>query len=283
MAKSLNEIQEIILSKITSSPNLSALEVLTDNEKASLSNLTSTSKVSIWRLFVFCVASAWLVFEQLMDAFYALIEALVKRNRPHGLDWYKSLALAFQYGDELNEDDEYDIIDSSKQIIKQVACIEGDRTIYFKIATLDGTQLVKLSDINQVNAFTAYMEKMRDAGTRIQIVNEDADLLKVELEYYYDALLIKNDGTTIDTGINVVEKAINDYLKNLDFNGEFDLNKMTDYLQLATGYKSLKIKYVGFKAALATNYTQITRVYQPLSGYMKLELSESNFIYNASL
>lgn len=283
MAKTLNEIQEIILSKIAASPNLSALEVLTDDEKASLSNLTSTSKVSVWRLFVFCIACAWLAFEQLMDAFKALIEALVSRNRPHGLGWYKNLALAFQYGDELNEDDEYDIIDSSKQIIKQVACVDGDRTIFFKIATLNGSELVKLSDVNQVNAFTAYMEKMRDAGTRIEIINEDADLLKIELEYYYDALLIKNDGTTITTGVNVVEKAINDYLKSLDFNGEFDLNKMTDYLQAAIGYKSLKINYVGFKAALATSYTQITRAYQPLSGYMKIDLPELNVTYHAVL
>lgn len=283
MAHTIDEIQEIILSKISTSSELSALEVLTDDEKAALPNLTSTSKVSVWRLFVFCIAAAWLVFEMLLDAFYALIEALVSKNRPHSLEWYKSRALAFQYGDPLNANDEYDVIDPAKQIIKQVACVEGDRTITFKIATLNGTDLVKLSDSNQVDAFTAYMKKMRDGGTRIDIVNEDADLLKVDMDFYYDALLVKNDGTTILTNINVVEKAINDYLKSLDFNGEFDLNKMTDYLQKATGYKSLKLNYVGFKAALASTYTEITRIYQPLSGYMKLDLPELNVNYYASL
>lgn len=277
MGRSLNDIQQSILDDKDANAELSALEVLTANEKASLSNVTTTSKAGLWRLYIYIIALAIYTFETIMDVFRTEIDAKVKANRPHTADWYKTKAFAFQYGDVLVDSDEYAVIDVTKQLIKQVAIIEGDRKIIIKVATLNGTDLVKLPDINQVSAFTAYMDKVKDAGTLLEIVNEDADLLKVEIDWYYDALLVKNDGTTIDTGINVVDKAINDYLKSLDFNGEFDINKMTDFLQVATGYKSLKINYVGFKAALASSYTQITRTYQPLSGYMKLQDLTANY------
>lgn len=270
MPRSLNDIQQSILDDKDSNAELSALEVLTTNEKTSLSNLTSTSKAAVWRLFVYIIALAIYTLEQILDVFRTEIEIKVKANRPHTADWYKTKALAFQYGDTLVDSDEYTVIDETKKVIKQVACIEGDRKITIKIATLNGDNLVKVSDNNIVNAFMAYMHKVKDAGTLLEYVNEDADLLRVEYEFYYDPLLIKSDGTTIDTNINVVNKAIDGYLKSLDFNGEFDINKMTDYIQSATGYVSLKLNYVGFKAALATSYTQITRNYKPLSGYMKI-------------
>lgn len=281
MARNLNDIQQSILNKKADSSVLSALEVLTTDEKATLAGLTSTSKVAVWRLFVYIIAFSIWTLENLFDIFKTEIDAKVKANRPHTADWYKTKALAFQYGDVLVDDDEYSIIDETKQIVKQVAIVEGDRKLIVKIATLNGDELEKLGDINQVNAFASYMDKVKDAGTLLEVVNEDADQLKVDIDFYYDALLVKNDGTTIETNINVVELAINNYLKSLDFNGEFDINRMTDYLQRATGYKSLKLNFVGFKAGLATSYNEINRAYTPLSGYMKLQ--ELNAIYYASL
>ncbi|HUM50495.1 MAG TPA: hypothetical protein PK431_01730 [Chitinophagales bacterium] len=279
MAHTLNYWQQFILDKITESDELSTLEVLTDNEKATLDDLDSNSKVSMWRLFVFCIAGSLLMFEKLLDAFYAIIEALVKANRPHNADWYKTKALAFQYGDDLVDSDEYPIIDKTKLIIKQVAIEEGDRKIIIKIATLDGDELVKVDDIDKVNAFVAYMNKVKDAGTVIEIINQDADKLKLEIDFYYDALLVKADGTLIlDPSINVVEAAIDAYLKNIDFNGEYEINNNVDYFQKAAGYKKVRMSFVGFKAGLATDYTPISLMYKPLSGYMKLEDLQVNYI-----
>ncbi|MFN8238646.1 MAG: hypothetical protein U0T77_10800 [Chitinophagales bacterium] len=278
MAKTLNEIQQEMLDAKDSVAELSALEVLTTNEQT-IVDVDSTSKVSIWRLFVWVVSSAIFVLYQFMDIFRSEIDAKVKANRPHTPDWYKTKALAFQYGDTLVDSDEYAVIDVTKQIIKQVAIEEGDRKIVVKIATLDGDTLVKIDDINKVNAFASYMDDVKDAGTLLEIVNEDADKLKVELEYYYDALLVKDDGTTIIGGVNVVEKAIKDYLNNFEFNGTFDINNLTDYIQKAVGYKSVRLSFVGFKAGLSTSYTAINRQYKPLAGYMKLE--ELNATYYA--
>lgn len=278
----LNEIQQQIIDAKNSASELSALEVLTDSEKASISGLDSSSKVAIWRFFVWIVSYAMLTVYNLWDAFKAEITAKVEANRPHDIDWYKSRALDFQYGDTLitegSNTGKYEIVDETKKIIKQVAVLSGDRKVIIKIATLSGDELVKIDDPDKVTAFTAYMDKQKDAGTELMIVNEDADKLKVEMDYYYDPLLVKSDGTLIsDSSVNVVEVAINAYLKNIVFNGQFDINKMVDYIQQATGCKSLKLNFVGYKAGISTSYTQISRVYNTLSGYMKLEELSVNY------
>ena len=268
----VNEIQQTILDAKDQYAELSALEVLTESEQQALPDIDSTSKVSIWRGFIWIISyGIWLLY-QYFDTFRAEIDEKVRANRPHGLSWYKAKALAFQYGDPLVNDDEYAVIDPDKQIIKQVAVVEGDRKIIFKIATLDGDELVKIDDADQVNAFVAYMNKVKDAGTLLEFVNENADKLKVQLEFYYDALLVKSDGTLIsDPSVNVIEKAINDYLKSLEFNGTFSVNKLTDYLQGATGYKDVRLTFVGFKAGISTSFTPIERQYVSLAGYMKLD------------
>lgn len=279
MARSINQIQESILQTIEDSSELTALEVLTEEEQTDLGEaLDSDSKVSIWRKVVYIIALATWVIETMWDVFRAEITAIVEANRPHNESWYKNKALAFQYGDELVDDDEYEVIDPEKQIIKQVAVISGDRKVVVKIAGEEDGELVQIDDLDEVNAFTAYMNKVKDAGTLLEIVNEAADLLKVDLDFFYDPLLVNGAGQLISNpGDSVVETAIVAYLESLDFNGEFDLNRMNDYVQRATGYKSLKVNFVGFKAGIAVSYSEITRAYQPLSGYMKLEELTVNY------
>jgi hypothetical protein len=278
MTRTINDIQQSILDRMALSSELSALEVLTENEKASLSNLTSTSKVSVWRLFIWIISYAIFVVEAFMDVFRKEITDIVQANKPHNEYWYKQKALAFQYGDTLVDTDEYAIIDETKKIIKQVAIIEGDRELTIKIATLSGDELVKIDDVDKVNAFKSYMHQVKDAGTHLEFVNENADKLKVDLDFYYNPLLLKSDGTMINNpDINVVQTAIVDYLKSLDFNGTFQVNRMVDYLQSATGYTDLKLNFVGFKAGIATSFTSINRVYAPLSGYMKLDELTVNY------
>ena len=60
----INEIQTQILTTAAGADALPATAVLTENEQATLGNLTSTSKVSIWRLFVFVVATVgWTLYK----------------------------------------------------------------------------------------------------------------------------------------------------------------------------------------------------------------------------
>lgn len=269
--ESINEIQKSMLDKKVELEDLQGLNVLTVEEELAVGSPSSTSKVAIWRLIFYVVASVIWAWKEKWSLFRTEIVRKVEANRPHTEAWYKSKALAFQWGDELVDSDEYAVIDTTKQIVKQVAIVESDRRLIVKIATLNGDVLAPLPEEDQVNAFRAYMNKVKDAGTQLLVINEDADRLRLALEYYYDPQLVGSDGVAFTSGINVVQTAVNQYLNSVEFNGRFELNKLIDYLQKAIGYKDVKITFAGFKAGISTSYTAIDRAYQPLSGYMKLE------------
>ena len=46
----------------------------------------------------------------------------------------------------------------------------------------------------QLAAFTAYMEEIKDAGVGILIYNRLADLIKIEVDFYYNLLLLDSAG-----------------------------------------------------------------------------------------
>lgn len=291
MARSLNDIQQEILDEKENSPELSTLEVLTDNEKATIENLDSTSKVSIWRMIVYIIAVGIWTLEKLFDVFKEQIIAIVEANTPHNRKWYKAKALAFQYGYPLVNDDEYEEIDEEAQVIKQTAVVEEDSAVIVKIATLDGEDLVKIEDDDVVAAFTAYMHQVKDAGTNLSIVNKDADKLKLTLDVYYDPILMRSDGSlTADPGTFPVFNpdysknadgnwdALQSYLRSIDFDGSYVINKGIDYIQSAKGVVDVDISYSAFKAGLLTDFQEFQVKYAPLSGYMKLEDIEVNYI-----
>ena len=109
MARNLNDIQQSILDKKTASAELTVLEVLTTDEKSSIDNLTSASKVAIWRLWVFIVAFAIWTLEKLFDVYRIEVDGRIAQNEIHNFLWYKKKALEFQYGYNLvAESDRYD-------------------------------------------------------------------------------------------------------------------------------------------------------------------------------
>jgi hypothetical protein len=83
MARTIAEIQNEILTEKGNQP--------------SLNGLTSSSKTSIWRLWINIVATAIWVHEKIVEK-----NALV--SRPHTLNWYRDQALNFHYGVPLEPD-----------------------------------------------------------------------------------------------------------------------------------------------------------------------------------
>jgi hypothetical protein len=286
-----NEIQTEILEAKAQVAEFDALEVLTDSEIQSLDDVDSASKVANWRLWVWVVSFASFTLHSFFAIFKAEITAIVKANRPHGTDWYKQKALAFQYGHEIINDDEYAEIDEAAKLIKQCAVEEGDRKVRVKIATLDGGNLVKIEDEDVMDAFTEYMRRVKDAGTRLEIVNRDADELKLVMDVYYDPTLMKSNGELIllpgvypvynpgdTTNADGNYDALQIYLRSLDFNGNYVITKAIDHIQRAIGVVDVELTYAGFKAGISTEFLQFTRFYKPNAGYMKLEDITINYI-----
>ena len=231
MARSIQEIQTLILQAKAQEP--------------ALSELNSTSKVAIWRLWVYIIAVAIWSLEKLFDQHRADIDKRLAELKPHTARWYRSKALAFQYGfDLLTDSDKFnnqghteEAIEASK-IVKYSAVIESknEGRLIVKIAGEQGEQLQPITDA-QKQAFEAYLSEIKDAGVRISVVNYQPDILHLQMKIVYDPLVLDGNGQSIIHATHPVETAIKDYLKRLPFNGELVLAHLIDALQQAEGVK----------------------------------------------
>ena len=231
MARSIQEIQTLILQAKAQEPVL--------NE------LNSTSKVAIWRLWVYIIAVAIWSLEKLFDLHRADIDKRLAELKPHTARWYRSKALAFQYGfDLLPDSDKFnntghteEQIEASK-IVKYSAVVESpnEGRLIVKIAGEQGEQLQPITDA-QKQAFAAYLQEIKDAGVRLSVVNYQPDILHLQMKIVYDPLVLDSNGQSIIHATKPVEEAIKSYLKRLPFNGELVLAHLIDELQQAEGVR----------------------------------------------
>ena len=231
MARTIQEIQNLILQAKAQEP--------------ALNELNSTSKVAIWRLWVYIIAVAIWSLEKIFDIHRADIDKRLAELKPHTARWYRSKALAFQYGFDLlpdsdtfnNQGHTEEAIEASK-IVKYSAVIESknEGRLIVKIATEQGEQLQPITDA-QKQAFEAYLQEIKDAGVRLSVVNYQPDILHLQMKIVYDPLVLDSNGQSILHATKPVETAIKDYLKRLPFNGELVLAHLIDALQQAEGVK----------------------------------------------
>jgi hypothetical protein len=231
MARSIQEIQELIYQAKTQEP--------------ALNDLNSTSKVAIWRLWVYIIAVAIWSLEKLFDLHRADIDRRLLELKPHTARWYRNKALAFQYGfDLLPDSDKFnnagrseEQIEASK-IVKYSAVVESlnEGRLIVKIATEQGDTLRPITE-EQKRSFEAYLQEIKDAGVRLSVVNYKPDILHLRMKIVYDPLMLDGNGQSITNAFKPVERAIKDYLKNLPFNGELVLAHLIDALQQSEGVK----------------------------------------------
>jgi hypothetical protein len=265
MARTIDEIQQSIITEVQADTTLAPVA-------------TSTSKTALWRLWTRIVAVAAWTVEVLFDTLKAEVNELLAVLKPHTLKWYATKAKAFQYGYSLPADtDVYDNTGltetqiSDSQIVKYVAVVEQTKNLRLKVAKL-ATDLAPLT-APELTAFREYMARVKDAGVKLIIDSNVADKLKLNIEIYYDPLILNDAGQRIDgSDLQPVQNAINKYLQNLPFNGVFVLAYLVDELQKVDG-----VVVPNITQALATYgllpFTSINVKYQPDSGYLRFENS----------
>jgi len=231
MARSIQDIQQLIYAQKAQEP--------------ALENLNSTSKVAMWRLWVYIISVAIWSLEKLFDLHRTDIDKRLTELKPHTARWYRSKALAFQYGFGLSFDsDKYnnqwlteEQIEASK-IIKYSAVVESknEGRLIVKIAGEQGDTLQPITDA-QRQSFEAYLQEIKDAGVRLSVVNYQPDILHLQMKIIYDPLVLDSNGQSITKATKPVEETIISYLKRLPFNGELVLAHLIDALQQAEGVK----------------------------------------------
>jgi hypothetical protein len=284
--RSLNEIQDSILLKKSETESLAALEVLTTSETNTLANLNSTSKVAIWRLWVYIQSFAIWLHEGIFETHKIEIEELIALNKIHTVKWYREKVLAFQFGQALDgESDLYNnagidmAVINARKIIKQASVSPVAGELRIKVATEVLGELQQITP-DQYNALKQYLDLVTDAGTIIRLISRPADQMKATIDIYFDPLVLDGYGQRLDgTDDAPVQKAISSFLRNLEFNGEFIKTKLTDFVQTVEGVEMPVFKEIYTKFG-AYDYVLIDETYIADGGYMVLDLDNTiiNFL-----
>ncbi len=244
------------------------------NASTALSGLSSTSNVAIWKLWTYIVAVCYWVLENLYDLHKSEVEQILATQRPHTLKWYVTKAKAFQYGETLPPDSDVYAADPpddpSVLIVASAAAVELGNMVRIKVAKSDGIALEAFSG-SELNSFNGYMQRIKDAGVRVQCTSGSADNLQLVLSIYYDPLILDEHGKRLDgMGDTPVKDAINTFLSDMTFNGLFVLNRLIAAIESVEGVRICDVQTAQANYA-ATPYMTIDYEYTPDAGYMKLD------------
>lgn len=238
MARSINYWYDVIIGEKNTMSNLTALQPNIDDAQTLLSDLTTTSRVARWRLWVWCVAACIYALDVLFDLFKIELDEIASRSRYGNLRWYAYIAKEYQHGHSLvwlNSQFKYAVVDDAAKIIKRSAAVKNSTVVNLKVATLVGTTVTPLNPV-QLAAFTTYIDEIAHPGVVVHIISSPPDELRLFIKVVYDALVLTSTGESIlNSGVFPAENAINDYRNSLDFNGTFELCDCVDKIQAANG------------------------------------------------
>lgn len=305
MARTIAEIQQ---------------EILNEKEKyTELSELTSTSKSAIWRLWIYIVSTAIWMHEKIVER-----NALL--SRPHTLLWYREQALNFLIGEDLIWKDgyfQYPELSPEKEKEKKIIthCAISERLFEEINDDSDTTQLSEIIsdyyynqvgiltlkvakevngrkeklELHEKRAFRAYMNQIKDAGTQIRVLSNKGNEIEIELEVYVNPLTFytgdENEIDRLNAGkllsnlsIEPVRDAIKEYITTLEFNGAFVPTYLIDKIQQIPGVHLPILQKITVDGSDKPVYDQLDSekdlpFFVPRSGYFNIDDDNFKIVY----
>lgn len=281
MARSLTEIKNNMTAEFVANPTIQNLYAL----DPAFSFDDQFSIVSFEAVFFGILALIHWTLENIFDTHKSEIQTMISEQKVPNLNWYRNLALSFQYGfnfdalsrNFINGNATADDIINSK-VIKYCAVtrniVQNEVLISMKIATENNNEIVPITD--QVkSAFEGFIEKAQAAGDNIVVVNFQPDILKLQFKIAYNPLVLAPDGMSILTAKYPVQETIQKFLKNLPFNGELIVQDLREAIAKTEGVNRIRELSVQSKWILpGVGYglfqpIDISKL--PRSGYFKIE------------
>ena len=231
------------------------------------------SKASVENILLYIVAYCAYVLEVLFDNVKAEIEAEIATKVPGSLQWYvsklKDFLLNFDYDDNTGEfvtEDRTDAEINAARIVKHVVALDDNvnSVLLLKVAGEQDGELCPL-DTEAAQKLSAYVRRIKYAGVKTKLINQEGDTLNCEVHIWYDPLYSADDVRS------ACIKAIQRYIKNLPFNGEYSNMALVDNLQTVPG-----VKVADFVAATYTENTEagstkpIDGKTRPYAGYFNI-------------
>lgn len=231
--------------------------------------------------YIFAVA-AW-ALESMFETFRSEVNANIEAMIPHRPKWYRDKVLAFMKGRTLIPDtDDYDTTDmtdeeiAAARVVKHAVADESKDAslLTIKVAGEQGGQRSPLDEETQIQ-LEAYIAEIKDAGVHTALVNVAPDRFNCELDIYFDPML------TASAVENDCREAIQNYIENLPFNGEYTNMALVDRLQEIEGVKIPELRGATTVAAGESVVTAIDARCVPVAGYFTMGTVTLNMkVYN---
>lgn len=252
MARSIQEIQNAIIAD--------------KNARDELNGLDSPSNVAIWLTWTYIVAVAINLHEQIFDLFKSDVQDIASQAIPATGPWWFEQIKNFQYSATnpqnivlVNLVPTYPTVDPDLRILTRVAINQTPNLVVnIKVAKeeppviLDGLEYAALLD---------YVDTIKPAGIKTNVVNADADRLRLEIAIYYDPSF----GGTIQTDVFA---ALDNYMANLPFDGVVRPIDIADYLQQVNGFVNILVTSIKGRSAVTAlvDAVEIQLEYATFSG-----------------
>ena len=243
------------------------------------------SRVSLESILFYIVAYTVWVLMSLFDTHRTEVTTIINNMKPHSARWYRTVSLAFQYGFNLLPDsDQFDNtgkteeqIEASK-IVQYAAVIEQDKQLLIKAAKIENNDLSALSP-SELSAFAEYINRVRDAGVKVNVLSEDAEQLQLNLTVFYNPLVLNRLGERIDETSNTpVPDAIRNYLNTIEFDGTVVLAHLVDALQAVDGVEIPHIVSAASRYGII-DWIAFDIMRRPHSGYMRISDNDLTITY----
>lgn len=298
MAREIQEIQDEMINAKENKASLVELQSRTTTTnffsriwEYIFKNKRSTSKVAIWRLWIYIISFSHWKQENLYDEHRLEIEKILREDTRGRTAWYRQMALKFQYGHQLvpktdfynNDGVSLDKIAATK-IIKYAAVTEvktnNSTLLIIKIATEQNGVLTPVNE-HQLASFRSYIDEIKFAGVKINIINYTPDRLRIHMRVVRDPLLIDENGLEILTARYPVNDAIFSFLKELPFDGKLSLQKLEEKILAIKGINDLSLDlaetaWIDPDKNKYGDWEKVDINKIPVSGYFKINLNENN-------
>ena len=207
------------------------------NRRLELTEFASDSKMSVMNGILWVVAAVIYSFESLLDVFAVDISEAINGRINGTPAYYANALLQYQQGDELTVREDglafgYANIDETTRIVTQVSYMEStddrnlDSKLILKVATgakgsLSAIPPKELAPIN------AYINKLKFAGTRVEVISTKGDVLIPRLTVFHDGAVPESE--VYDS----IEEQLNAYMMDIDFDAAVYVSRLTDAIRRA--------------------------------------------------
>jgi len=269
MARTLNEIRQTILDAKAAEP---ALDVL-----------NSPSQAAIWRLWVYVVAAAIWLHEQLWDIYKAEVQTIADRAVAATLPWYVQQAKLFQWSatttyyllfDPDTQQIRYNIVAPADRIVAFASAVESGanpKTVILKVAQADGsgnpTPLPGTpgNPATQLGGITSYIRQIKPAGIQVTVVSRPPDLLNIQATVW---ITDASNQATIQTA---VEAAIVAHIRTaIPFDGVLFIERLRDAMQAVAGVADVALGPITAHVGLSSPLV-VGQRYESTSGYFAID------------